>query len=147
MFAGILLRLAGPQCREEGEATPWKDRQHAVLLEWIPRLDPLSSPNLNSSPDVFPSDASDFLRAHPFPGRSISDTFDDSTHRTGGATKRFLSALQVICGRTGDEDVIDDDEDDERVFGGHPSFEGGAERRPFYWSGILQQEFREELEK
>ncbi|KAF8577744.1 hypothetical protein K439DRAFT_1639431 [Ramaria rubella] len=89
-------------------------------------------------------DASEFLRAHPFPGRSISDTFDDSTHRTGGATKRCLSALQVVCGRTGDEDLNDDDEDDERVFGSHPSFDG-IER--FHWTRLLQQEFREELEK
>ena len=91
------------------------------------------------------TDASEFLRAHPVPGRSISDTFDDSTHRTGGATKRCLSALQVICGRTGDEDLIDDDDDDERVYRGYPSFDGSSER--FHWTKTLQQDFREELEK
>lgn len=88
-------------------------------------------------------DASEFLRAHPVPGRSISDTFDDSTHRTGGATKRCLSALQVICGRTGDEDLIDDDDDDERLYGGYSN--SGSER--FHWTKLLQQDFREELEK
>ncbi|KAF8492299.1 phosphatidylinositol 3 and 4-kinase-domain-containing protein [Gautieria morchelliformis] len=90
-------------------------------------------------------DASEFLRAHPVPGRSISDTFDDSSHRTGGATKRCLSALQVICGRTGDEDLIDDEDDDERSYGWYPNLEDGSER--FHWTKLLQQDFREELEK
>jgi hypothetical protein len=92
------------------------------------------------------SDASEFLRAHPLPGRSISDTFDDSTHRTGGASKRVLSALQILCGRTGEEELDDDvDDDDERTFGEHPSFDGESER--FHWTRALQHEFREELEK
>ncbi|KAF8629679.1 hypothetical protein AX17_005615 [Amanita inopinata Kibby_2008] len=91
-------------------------------------------------------DASEFLRKHPWPGRSISDTFDDSTHRQGNFSKRFLSTLKIICGRTGDADDLYDDGDyeDERVL-----FDAseGETQRPFYWSPVLQQNFREELEK
>ncbi len=92
-------------------------------------------------------DASDFLRKHPWPGRAISDTFDDSTHRQGGVSKRFFSALKVICGRTGDsEDVFDDPEyEDEQIL--FDEAEDTDPNRPFYWSPTLQQSFREELEK
>ena len=93
------------------------------------------------------SDASDFLRKYPWPGRAIADTFDDSTHRQGNFSKRFLSALKVICGRTGDtEDIYDDvDYEDERVL--YDATEDSDAQRPFYWSQSLQQSFREELEK
>ena len=92
-------------------------------------------------------DASDFLRRYPWPGRAIADTFDDSTHRQGNFSKRFLSALKVICGRTGDaEDIYDDaDYEDERVL--YDATEDSDAQRPFYWSQTLQQSFREELEK
>jgi phosphatidylinositol 4-kinase type 2 len=92
------------------------------------------------------SDASEFLRKHPWPGRSISDTFDDSTHRQGTFSKRFLNTLTIICGRTGDvEDLYDDvDYEEERQLYG--LVEDDSER-PFYWSVALQQNFREELEK
>jgi phosphatidylinositol 4-kinase type 2 len=93
-------------------------------------------------------DASDFLRKHPWPGRAISDTFDDATHRKGNITKRFLSAMKIICGKTGDEDqdMYDDaDQEDDRVlFDVTDVGESGA---PFYWTQVLQQSFREELEK
>ncbi|KAI0266765.1 phosphatidylinositol 3 and 4-kinase-domain-containing protein [Gloeopeniophorella convolvens] len=92
-------------------------------------------------------DASDFLRKHPWPGRSIADTFDDSTHRANNLTKRFLGAVKVICGRTGaEEDVYEDDADieAERVLY-DASEEDGT--RPFYWSAALQESFRDELEK
>jgi phosphatidylinositol 4-kinase type 2 len=91
-------------------------------------------------------DASDFLRKHPWPGRLISDTFDDSTHRKGGFTKRFLSALKVVCGKTGEEDLYDDaDQEDDQVL--FDASEESESQRPFYWSQALQQSFREELEK
>ncbi|KAK2463289.1 hypothetical protein APHAL10511_004944 [Amanita phalloides] len=91
-------------------------------------------------------DASEFLRRHPWPGRSISDTFDDSTHRQGNVSKRFLSTVTIVCGRTGDsEDLYDDvDYEDERQL--FDMAEQDSER-PFYWSAALQQSFREELEK
>lgn len=95
---------------------------------------------------VFTSDASEFLRKHPWPGRSITDTYDDSTHRTGNLNKRFLNALQVVCGKTGDEEELYEDDDDE----GQVLFdatEDAGPSRPFYWSTTLQQSFREELEK
>ncbi|KAJ7783173.1 phosphatidylinositol 3 and 4-kinase-domain-containing protein [Mycena metata] len=93
-------------------------------------------------------DASEFLRKHPWPGRAIADTFDDSTHRQGGVSKRFLSALKIVCGRTGEaEDELDvydeaDYEDDHALF---DASEAG-DSRPFYWTQGLQQSFREELE-
>ena len=92
-------------------------------------------------------DASDFLRKYPWPGRSIRDTFDDSTHRKGRFTKRFLSALKVVCGRTGDEDDSNDldDYDEEQIL--FDANEDDRSSHPFYWSTVLQQSFREELEK
>lgn len=93
-------------------------------------------------------DASEFLRKHPWPGRAIADTFDDSTHRQGGVSKRFLGALKIVCGRTGeaDEEIYDDtDYDDEQIL--FDATETADPNRPFYWSSPLQQSFREELEK
>ncbi|KAJ7188272.1 phosphatidylinositol 3 and 4-kinase-domain-containing protein [Mycena filopes] len=90
-------------------------------------------------------DASEFLRKYPWPGRAIADTFSDSTHRQGGVSKRFLSAFKIVCGRTGeaDDDVYDeaDYEDDHALFDASE-----ADSRPFYWTQVLQQSFREELE-
>ncbi|KAF8844727.1 hypothetical protein BDN67DRAFT_674395 [Paxillus ammoniavirescens] len=91
------------------------------------------------------TDASDFLRKHPWPGRSIADTFDDSAHRKGSSTKKFLSAIKVICGKTGDDDLEDEDPEEERAL--FDTTEEGDSGRPFYWSRALQQSFREELEK
>ncbi|KAF8210266.1 phosphatidylinositol 3 and 4-kinase-domain-containing protein [Mycena galopus ATCC 62051] len=90
-------------------------------------------------------DASEFLRKYPWPGRAIADTFDDSTHRQGGVTKRMLSALKIVCGRTGE--VEEDDEADYEEE--HVLFDvtETSDSRPFYWSQALQQSFREELEK
>lgn len=91
------------------------------------------------------TDASDFLRKHPWPGRAISDTFDDSTHRTGNVSKRLLAAVNVVCGKTGNEEDIYDDSDDDRVL--YDVTEEANSNRPFYWSEALQKSFREELEK
>lgn len=89
-------------------------------------------------------DASDFLRKHPWPGRAISDTFDDSNHRTSNLSKRFLNALRVVCGRTGEEDDMYDDADEEHaLYDASESTTG----RGFYWTEALQDSFREELEK
>ncbi|KAJ6593892.1 phosphatidylinositol 3 and 4-kinase-domain-containing protein [Mycena capillaripes] len=93
------------------------------------------------------TDASEFLRKYPWPGRAIADTFDDSTHRQGGFSKRFLSALKIVCGRTGEaeDDAYDEaDYEDENIL--FDATEAG-DSRPFYWSQALQQSFREELEK
>ncbi|CAK5265772.1 unnamed protein product [Mycena citricolor] len=91
-------------------------------------------------------DASEFLRKHPWPGRSIADTFDDSTHRTSNLSKRFTGALSVVCGKTGDadDDLYDEpDYEEERLF----DVSEAGDSRPFYWSQALQAGFREELEK
>ncbi|KAK7057197.1 phosphatidylinositol 3 and 4-kinase-domain-containing protein [Favolaschia claudopus] len=88
-------------------------------------------------------DASEFLRKHPWPGRAIADTFDDSTHRHGGVSKRFMGALKIVCGRTGEPEEEEEDYEEENVL--FDVTEGDS--RPFYWSQALQQSFREELEK
>jgi hypothetical protein len=91
-------------------------------------------------------DASDFLRKHPWPGRAIADTFDDATHRKGGFAKKFMSAMKVVCGRTGqEEDLYDEDDSEEQsvLF----DQDGSDSGRPFYWTRQLQSSFREELEK
>lgn len=91
------------------------------------------------------TDASDFLRKHPWPGRSIADTFDDSSHRKGIPTKKCLSALKIICGKTGDDENDDVDSEEE-----HMLFDAGEDDdtyRTFHWSRALQQDLRDELEK
>ncbi|KZT26839.1 hypothetical protein NEOLEDRAFT_1090374 [Neolentinus lepideus HHB14362 ss-1] len=90
------------------------------------------------------TDASEFLRKHPWPGRAIADTFNDDTHRTGNFTKRCLNTLKIVCGRTGDDDDQYDDVDGDELFDPSEANEPG---RPFYWSQALQQSFREELDK
>ena len=53
--------------------------------------------------------------------------------------------MKIVCGKTGDEDDVDMyDPDEERAL-----YDASEEdtNQPFYWSGILQQSFREELEK
>ncbi|GBE81198.1 Phosphatidylinositol 4-kinase lsb6 [Sparassis crispa] len=92
------------------------------------------------------TDASDFLRKYPWPGRAISDTFDDSSHRRGIFSKKFLSTLKIICGKTGEEEDMydEDDREDERVLFDVTETRTG---QPFYWSPALQDNFREELEK
>lgn len=92
-------------------------------------------------------DASDFLRKHPWPGRAISDTFDDSSHRSGNVSKRFLNTLKIVCGKTGDTEDVDDEPDyeEERVL--YDASESIDSEQPFYWSQILQKSFRDELEK
>ncbi|KAJ7680314.1 phosphatidylinositol 3 and 4-kinase-domain-containing protein [Mycena polygramma] len=90
------------------------------------------------------TDASEFLRKYPWPGRAIADTFDDSTHRQGGFSKRLLGALKIVCGSTGEADDLYDEADyEDELFDATETGEG----RPFYWSQGLQQSFREELEK
>ncbi|KAI6046165.1 phosphatidylinositol 3 and 4-kinase-domain-containing protein [Pisolithus marmoratus] len=91
------------------------------------------------------TDASDFLRKHPWPGRSIADTFDDSSHRKGMSTKKCLSALKIICGKTGDDETDDVDPEEEHVL--FDAAEDDDTYRSFHWSRTLQQNFREELEK
>ncbi|KAG8835311.1 phosphatidyl inositol kinase [Serendipita sp. 399] len=88
------------------------------------------------------TDASIFLRTNPWPGRPISETFDDETHRSGITTKRILGALNLLCGRTGEEEEESDLDDDQlRTLYGQP------DSTDFYWSLALQQDFRLELEK
>ncbi|KAG9015617.1 phosphatidyl inositol kinase [Tulasnella sp. 427] len=88
-------------------------------------------------------DASAFLRDHPWPGRAISDTYDDKPHRSGTTSlKKCSNALGVMCGRIG-EDVDDDDYDDMYDQQQRPEYPSGS----FSWTPAMQQEFREELER
>ncbi|EPT04947.1 hypothetical protein FOMPIDRAFT_1039812 [Fomitopsis schrenkii] len=92
------------------------------------------------------TDSSDFLRKHPWPGRAISDTFDDSNHRKGSWSKKFMTTMKIVCGRTGDEEYLydEDDREEERYL-----FDASESRPadPFHWTPALQDSFREELEK
>lgn len=92
-------------------------------------------------------DASEFLRKHPWPGRAISDTFDDSSHRKRNWSKKFWATMKIVCGKTGVEDeILDEDErEDERVL--FDATENMSSNQEFYWSQGLQDNFREELEK
>ncbi|KAI0743598.1 phosphatidylinositol 3 and 4-kinase-domain-containing protein [Daedaleopsis nitida] len=92
------------------------------------------------------TDASDFLRKHPWPGRAISDTFADDSHRKGGFGKKFLAAVKVVCGKTGAEDEMYDDDDDGDTSMLYDRSESRSSE-PFYWTPALQDNFREELEK
>jgi phosphatidylinositol 4-kinase type 2 len=96
-----------------------------------------------------PSDASEFLRRYPLPDRPISDTYDDSTHRRVNLSKRFLSAIKVICGRTGGENDgeydYEEEEEEEAAQDMYGSFIGSDST--FHWTPTYIQEFREELEK
>ena len=61
-------------------------------------------------------------------------------------SKRLLGALKIVCGKTGaEEDMYEDDVEDERVL--YDASESRSPDRPFYWSAALQRSFREELEK
>ena len=97
---------------------------------------------------MLPSDASEFLRRYPLPDRPISDTYDDSTHRRSNISKRFLSAVKVICGKTGGdgdgEYDYEDEEEEEQNLLGHRYTAGDDS---FHWTPTYLQEFREELEK
>ncbi|KAG8963019.1 phosphatidyl inositol kinase [Tulasnella sp. 419] len=85
-------------------------------------------------------DASAFLREHPWPGRAISDTYDERNHRTGGTVKRCSAALGVVCGRLGEVEEEDEHED-------YDEYSQNSRSRTFSWTPALQQDFREELEK
>ncbi|CAE6483304.1 unnamed protein product [Rhizoctonia solani] len=92
------------------------------------------------------TDASDFLRKHPWPGRSIADTWNEDDHREGRHSKRCFNAMGILCGKAGgDYDDYDDGMDYEQ--NPHvteaPTRTGGN----FVWTLALQQSFREELEK
>ncbi|KAG8677980.1 phosphatidyl inositol kinase [Ceratobasidium sp. 394] len=92
------------------------------------------------------TDASDFLRKHPWPGRSITDTWNEDDHRQGRTSKRCFNACGVLCGKAGgDFDDYDDDLDyEQNVNAPEDNTRAGGS---FAWTLALQQSFREELEK
>ena len=54
-----------------------------------------------------------------------------------------------MCGKTGDDDDLYDEDDEEERAALFDARLGDSEysSQRFYWSGVLQQSFREELEK
>ncbi|KAH9935586.1 phosphatidylinositol 3 and 4-kinase-domain-containing protein [Fomitopsis serialis] len=118
----------------------WLDRQAAKKGKPLPEKIGSMQYFLNGF-----TDASEFLRRHPWPGRAISDTFDDSNHRKGSWSKKLMLTVKIVCGRTGDEEHIfdEDDREDERYL-----FDVSESRtnEPFHWTPALQDSFREELE-
>lgn len=92
------------------------------------------------------ADASEFLRKHPWPGRSIADTWNEDDHRQGRHSKRCFNALGILCGKAGgDYDDYDDDFDYQQNPGAtEPQARTSGN---FAWTLALQQSFREELEK
>ncbi|KAG8907962.1 phosphatidyl inositol kinase [Tulasnella sp. 403] len=87
-------------------------------------------------------DATAFLREHPWPGRAISDTYDDTSHRSGSTfIKGCSAALGVMCGRIGE---VDEEEDYDELYDRQQQQDPSG---TFSWTPLMQQEFREELEK
>lgn len=84
-------------------------------------------------------DASSFLREHPYPGRSIEQTFDDEPRQRGPGRRRKagpLGSMRWMCG-TAEAEEDDDDSDDE----------DGEHEHDFRWTSELMESFRLELEK
>lgn len=93
------------------------------------------------------TDASEFLRKYPWPGRAITDTFDDDTHRKRKWSKKFWAAAKIICGKTGAEDEGWDEEEREEERMLFDATETASDSDEFYWTPALQDNFRQELEK
>lgn len=54
--------------------------------------------------------------------------------------------MKIVCGRTGEEeDLYDDEREEDHAL--YDASEDNDPNRPFYWSQALQQSFRQELEK
>ena len=61
------------------------------------------------------------------------------------STKKCLSALKVICGRTGVDSADDEDPEEERAL--FDTTEEDSTSRTFYWSQALQTEFQGRAQK
>lgn len=92
-------------------------------------------------------DSSEFLRKYPWPGRAISDTFDDDTHRKRKWSKKLWKTMKIVCGKTGTEDEGWDEEEREEERMLFDATENVSSSEEFYWTPALQDNFREELEK
>jgi hypothetical protein len=127
---------------------PLENREPSALCPRIYRYEYHYSV-VGRRPNTVLSDASDFLRKHPWPGRSIADTWNEDDHREGRHSKRCFNAMGVLCGKAGgDYDDYDDDVNYEQNPHVHTATDtstrtGGG----FVWTLALQQSFREELEK
>lgn len=91
------------------------------------------------------TDASVFLRKHPWPGRNARDTLDldGSTRRRSRRRRSLASRLRLLCGAAG----VDDDSDDEDLVSRIPSgvTTPGEPEPPFVWTTELAHDFRLEL--
>ncbi|KZO97570.1 hypothetical protein CALVIDRAFT_479867 [Calocera viscosa TUFC12733] len=86
-------------------------------------------------------DASDFFRLHP-----LGESYDYEAHRTGMLTKRFWSAMGLVCGRAGDLEEMESEEwAEEQSKGYHAAEEAGESG--FAWNQENVASFQEELER
>ncbi|GAA94335.1 uncharacterized protein L969DRAFT_53056 [Mixia osmundae IAM 14324] len=96
------------------------------------------------------TDATVFLKEHPWPGGAAWEDTDEKSRRH--PRHRLFRSCRMLCGRAG---AVADDDDEEELNKqeGHrsrsplppsPSPDGA---RPFAWTPALMQQFREELEK
>jgi hypothetical protein len=109
------------------------------------------------------TDASDFLKEHPWPGRAARDTLDlqgtvNDRQRRRRRRRNCTTACRLLCGTAG----VYDDEEDDSDNGGDSDAGGsdvddrsprlsaenllaGTERMPFTWTQELMDDFRFEL--
>lgn len=129
----------------------WIDRERARSKAKGGKGRPL--PDKDGSFQVFLrgfQDATEFLRAHPYPGRPLSQTLDTTTKRRKRVD--ILSPFKFICGTS--DAIEDDDEEGEGNWGWGGEDGGRVGRLPgakkeisFKWTDELCVSFREQLEK
>jgi phosphatidylinositol 4-kinase type 2 len=85
-------------------------------------------------------DAKDFLRRHPWPGRSTIDTLGEDVHRKGVHRSWYDKSLRWVCGSVGGEE-------EEELSVGEKFGVGGGGGGGLVWTENLMLEFRGELEK
>ncbi|EJU00208.1 hypothetical protein DACRYDRAFT_108955 [Dacryopinax primogenitus] len=86
-------------------------------------------------------DASEYFRQHP-----LGDNYDSEAHRTGMITKRFWSAMGVVCGRAGDLDELENEEWAEEQSKGYREMEEQGQNG-FAWTQENAASFQDELER
>lgn len=97
-------------------------------------------------------DASDFLRLHPWPGRSAQDTLemtDVTRSRRRKERRNWTRKCRLLCGTAGfDDDESDDEEEYVHQNGQNTETRAspsGGTPVPFQWTPELMTDFRREL--
>ncbi|EJU00310.1 hypothetical protein DACRYDRAFT_54475 [Dacryopinax primogenitus] len=86
-------------------------------------------------------DASEYFRQHP-----LGDNYDYEAHRTGMITKRFWSAMGLVCGRAGDLHELENEEWAEEQSKGYREMEEQGQNG-FAWTQENVASFQDELER